>query len=150
MMDQLCRDYLQRNCHDSVYHGAAYLQRGHGGLGAVLSRILRLAAPVVRLLVPHVMGGLGELIGLDGGKEELKGVLKKHSLRAADDVIQHLKRQHDSPPQHGQGLKRQRLRRRRQHVYKESAPSASHPVKKKRRRTAAAIKQPLQERDIFG
>lgn len=57
--------------------------------------------PVLRLLLPHVASGIGELAssiaagGSNQRKRQVKRVLRKHGLRAADDVIKTLQSKYE-------------------------------------------------------
>ena len=82
------------------FHGSLY-QHGYGGIATVFGRLARMAMPVVRLLMPHVVSGIGELAStiaastVGGKKRKLKRVLHKHGLQVADDVIKKLKSKYE-------------------------------------------------------
>ena len=145
------------------FHGTLY-QQGYGGIGTLFSRLARMAMPVVRLLMPHVVSGIGELAssiatatGSNHRKRKVKRVLRKHGLRVADDVIKKLKSKYendddsgeDEEPQTGGGRRRKRNKKLATgaSVYKRRKLSKSaHSAAAKPRRPVVNI----QERDIFG
>ena len=146
------------------FHGTLY-QQGYGGIGTLFSRLARMAMPVVRLLMPHVASGIGELAssiatatGSDHRKRKVKRVLRKHGLRVADDVIKKLKSKYenddddsgeDEEPQTGGGRRRKRNK-------KQSTGASVYKRRKLSKSTHSAAAKPrrpvvnIQERDIFG
>ena len=147
------------------FHGTLY-QQGYGGIGTLFSRLARMAMPVVRLLMPHVVSGIGELAssiatatGSNHRKRKVKRVLRKHGLRVADDVIKKLQSKYenddddsgeDEEPQTGGGGRRRKRNKKLAtgaSVYKRRKLSKStHSAAAKPRRPVVNI----EERDIFG
>jgi len=120
-----------------------------------------MAMPVLRLLLPHVASGIGELAssiaagGSNQRKRQVKRVLRKHGLRAADDVIKTLQSKYEQEDdsmnevQVGSGGKK---RRNQSKVYKRQKHSNPHHSGLKRQRVnhRKPTKTIIRERDIFG
>ena len=146
-----------------AFHGASY-QLGYGGIGTIFGRIARMAMPIVRLMLPHVVSGIGELattiastIGNTKRQKRVKKVLRKHGLRVADDVIKTLKTRYENyddddksdTTQVGGGVKKKKSSGVSKVFKRHKSKHNTHSRKRSRRRRTPSSST-IQERDIFG